>query len=162
MPETPHIWIPEQNRDALIERFSFKRQYETWMTALDETGILELWTERGVENNGITDFEGNRWAIPSFDAIKAEMRENHDLLSLKAEQGFTRLEIVPITMKREILVARTREEIKKAAKRGPLYSAGTKTKLPIAEDPLYFDDSFLPDDSVVYYPQQFDKKEHGA
>lgn len=167
MSETPHIWTPERNRDALIERFGFKRQYETWVRALDDTGILELWTERGAENVGITDIEGTRCPLPSFEAIKEEIQKNHELLSLKCEQGFTQLEIVPITMERKILVAHTREEILAAKERGPIYSAGTKTKLDIAEDPLFFDDILIPDQhpdptkSVVYYPYQF-TQDHGG
>lgn len=167
MPETPHIWTPEHNRDALIERFGFKRQYETWVTALENTGILELWTERGAENVGITDIEDNRCPLPSFEAIKEELQKNQELLSLKCEQGFTSLEIVPITMERKVLVARAREEIIEAVQRGPVYSAGTKTKLDIAEDPLYFDSNFIPDQdpdpvkNVIYYPQRFSQN-HGG
>jgi hypothetical protein len=170
MPEM--LRTPEQSPDILIERLKLKKQYDEWANALEQAGVLKLFSEQGKEGVGIVDIKGTRRDLPSYDAIKREVLnpENAEDLLLACEYGFTQLELVPITMNVEALIARTHDEILSAfqdPERG-LFSSGdlTTPRTPLDVDidnPLFVASEFArDDDSIIYYPKRFDKTDPGG
>src|SRR3989338_8019472 len=121
------LHTPEQPPDTLVERIKLKKQYDVWTHALEQSGVLTLFTDIGNEGVGIVDVRKNRRDLPTYKTIETEMLNNKEALSLAIEQGFTQLEIVPITMDREVLISRTHDEILRASVRGPVYSPGNRT-----------------------------------
>lgn len=170
MPEI--LRIPEQSPELLVERLKLKEQYDIWANALEQAGVLTLFKELGNENVGIVDIKGARRDIPSYDAIKREVmkEKNAQELMLAVEYGFTQLELVPITMDCGLLINHTRDEILRAfqdPKRG-LFSPGDHTtpRAPLdvdTDNPLFVADEFSrDDDSVIFYPERFDKNNPGG
>jgi hypothetical protein len=153
----------EQQREALVERLQLREQYEQQIKTLNETGVLEILPNS--QEIGIVDIKARECPIPKFEEILARIiPENLVLLERKAEQGFTKLLLVPIGLPLNILTERYKAELLKHDKEGTLLGTdGAKLELD-REDPLFIGEMYQNADisgELVYEPREFTKNHQG-
>jgi hypothetical protein len=93
------------------------------------------------------------------------MEANAEMLEKKREQGFTELLLVPIGTPLSFLIDRTRDLIVKKHKQDKLLGTDGKKLELDEEQPVYVADEYKDADvsgDLVYYPQKFDKANHGG
>lgn len=160
MPE--NLQPLEMQKEALAEKLKLKDQWQEQVKALNETGVLELLAE--AQDIGIVDLRGRECPVPQVVDILANITpENLELLEQKAEQGFTKLLLVPIGLPLNILTERYKQTLLQHDTEGTLLSTdGTKLELN-REDPLYIWEDYHQADiegKLVYFPTQFTKENH--
>jgi hypothetical protein len=97
-------------REGLISpverKLDLKRQYESQRQVLDTAGILDRLPSG---EHGIRGIDGKAYPIPTYQEVRDLIREKRDVLEKKAEQGFTKVLIVPFGMKLDDLVGKYKE-----------------------------------------------------
>ena len=92
-------------RDGVISpierKLDLKRQYESERRVLEGAGILESLPSG---NQGIHGIDGKAYPMPSYQETRNLIREKRDVLEKKADEGFTKLLIVPFGMKLDDLI----------------------------------------------------------
>ena len=159
-PEQPKL---TETQERLEKKFDLKKQYQEQVKALIETNVIELLPDSG--KLGVYDINNQECPIPSYEEILKRMEKNAEFLEKKKEQGFTKLLLVPIGTPLSFLIDRTRDLIVKKHKQGKLLGTdGEKLELNESQ-PVYAGDIYKDADKtgdLVYYPQKFDKKNHGG
>ncbi|MDP1722662.1 MAG: hypothetical protein Q8L37_05625, partial [Candidatus Gottesmanbacteria bacterium] len=101
-------------REGLIspveKELDLKRQYESERRVLEGAGILE---QLPSGEQGIRGIDGKAYPVPSYQEVRDLIREKRDILKKKAEQGFTKLLIVPFGMKLDDLIEKYKAVILK-------------------------------------------------
>ncbi len=162
---SPKIEKPKlsETQERLEKLFELKKQYQEQVKALIATGVIELLPETG--KYGVYDINKKECPIPTYDEILKRMEAKAEMLDKKREQGFTELLLVPIGTPLSFLIDRTRDLIVKKHKEGKLLGTDGK-KLELDENqPVYVEDIYGDADvkgDLVYYPQKFDKQNHGG
>ena len=94
-------------RESLISpierKLDLKHQYESQRRVLESAGILERLPSG---NQGIHGIDGKAYPMPSYQETRGLIREKREVLEKKAEQGFTKLLVVPFGMKLDDLVGK--------------------------------------------------------
>jgi len=173
-------------REGLISpierRLNLKDQYESQKQILETANILENLSSG---EKGIHAIDGKEYPMPSYQEIRGFIKEKRDILEKKADQGFTKLLIVPFGMKLDDLIEKYGQLILKhyadmpdpndPSKRIPdpqrtkLFA--TKEKDSDPDEPLVLDtvtpvwkwDKYENADvngTLVYDPKEFDKDNH--
>ncbi|MCX6743984.1 MAG: hypothetical protein NTX82_00470 [Candidatus Parcubacteria bacterium] len=152
-----------ETQDRLEKLFELKKQYQEQVKALIATGVIELLPETG--KYGVYDIKGKECPIPSYDEILKRMESKEKMLTKKKEQGFGKLLLVPIGTPLSFLIDRTSDLIVKKHKEGNLLGTDGKNLELDENQPVYVDDIYKDADikgDLVYFPQQFDKENHGG
>jgi hypothetical protein len=151
-----------------IERkLDLKRQYESERQILEGVGILESLPSG---DQGIHGIDGKVYPMPSYQEIRSRIREQRDVLEKKAEQGFTKLLIVPFGMNLDQLVEKYKALLLKHKAEGKLFA--TKESDSDLEEALDLDtsepvwawDEYKGADvngKLVYDPKEFSEN-HGG
>jgi len=141
-----------------IERlYHLSEQYNAQVSLLEQAGILKKGT--------ITGIDGNRYPIPTLEHIARRLLEREYELSVKRDQGFTKLLLVPFGMSLDTLARIFRTFLKCYKKDHPEFGR----RLPTVRDGtdsqrwnpfdigLDFEtcDNFI-SPKILYYPQSFD------
>ncbi len=165
-PEQPKLSEPQEKLEKMFE---LKKQYQEQVKALLETQVIEILPESSDKAGkgvlGMYDINNNECPIPSYEDILKRMEKNAEFLAKKREQGFTELLLVPIGTPLSFLIDRIRDLIVKKHKQGKLLGTdGKKLELnenePVCVNDIYKDADKTGD--LVYYPQKFDKEDHGG
>jgi hypothetical protein len=110
-------------RDGVISpierKLDLKRQYESERRVLEGAGILETLPSG---NQGIHGIDGEAYPMPSYQETRNLIREKRDILEKKADEGFTKLLIVPFGMKLDDLVGKYKALILKHKAEGKLFA----------------------------------------
>ena len=125
-------------RESLITpielKLDLKNQYESQRNILKNAGILE---QLSSNESGIFGIDGKEYPMPSYQAIRDLVREKKDVLDKKAEQGFTRLLVVPFGMRLDDLILQYRAMLLRHKLEDKLF--GTKEKESDSDEPLDLD-----------------------
>ena len=153
----------EARKFELEQKLGLKAQWENQVRSLNETGILELLPEAA--DIGVKGIDGKEHPVPKYEEILARLTpEKLELLSKKAEQGFTKLLLVPMAASIDVLIDRYKQEILKKHEAGKLLSTdGTPLDLD-KETPVYVWDEYKKADAdgrIVYYPKEFSQNHQG-
>ena len=84
------------NRERLELTYNLTEQYEKEVETLRQRGLLEVNKEAGVEF--IRGIDGLEYPLPSLETIANRLIEQKETLDIKAEQGFTKLILVPFAV----------------------------------------------------------------
>ena len=110
-------------RDGVISpierKLDLKGQYESERQILESAGILERLSSG---EQGIHGIDGKEYSMPSYQEIRRLVREQRDVLEKKADQGFTKILIVPFGMKLDDLVEKYKALILKHKAEGKLFA----------------------------------------
>lgn len=145
---------------AIIERLDLHGQYTQQQDILSNVNIIDI-------NSQIEDINGNEHKMPTYEQVVEMLERNAELVEAKAEQGFTKLLIVPFGMPLAELVKAYGGELTGQADSpaGLKSSDGTSLELD-KSNPVWMSD--LWHDGVdtkggtVYYPERFDSTDHGG
>jgi len=158
----------EIRQEALAERLSLKDQWEKRVKSLWDSHVLEILPE--TKKLGFVDIEGHECPLPSYDEIKQMITpEKMEMLEAKIAQGFSRLQMTPLTMPLDTLIAKYKALLLQKHQEGKLLST-RGDQLPLnPDDSLYVWEAYRgadtkdnPNEGVVYYPKQFDQTNHGG
>jgi len=163
MPETTSQLESHESRlELFAERFKLKDQWEAQVKALNETGVLEILPES--QDIGIVGIDGKEYPIPKYEDILSRINpEKIELLEHKLEQGFSKLQLIPMAMPLDVLADRYKRELIKHSKDGTLLSTDNTPLDLNAENPLYVWEEYKGADiegKLVYYPKRLDKENH--
>jgi hypothetical protein len=154
-------------RESLVSpverKLDLKRQYESQRRVLESAGILERLPsgEQGIRG---------AYPVPSYQEIRNLIREKRDVLEKKAEQGFTKLLIVPFGMKLDDLVEKYKAFILKHKTESKLLATKEKDIDPDEplglnmSEPVWVWDEYESADEngkLVYDPKEFSES-HGG
>jgi hypothetical protein len=154
--------------EALAEQLDLKAQWEQRVKALYDTHVLEILPQS--RRLGFVDIDGHECPLPSYDEIKKMITpEKAELLEKKSGQGFVRLQMTPLTMPLDTLVEKYKATLLQRHKDGRLMSTkGDQLDLD-ESNPLYVWDQYqgadtkdTPEEGVVYYPEQYERANHGG
>ena len=158
-------------RESLISpierKLDLKRQYESERRVLEGAGILESLPSG---NQGIHGIDGKAYPVPSYQEIRNLIREKRDVLENKAEQGFTKLLIVPFGMKLDDLVGKYKALILRHKAENKLLATKEKDidpdeplDLNMSEPVWVWDEYESADENgkLVYDPKEFSEN-HGG
>jgi hypothetical protein len=158
-------------REGLISpierKLDLRNQYESERRVLESAGILESLPSG---ERGIHAIDGKAYPVPSYQEVRNLIREKRDVLEKKAEQGFTKVLIVPFGMKLDDLVEKYKALILKHKAEGNLFA--TKGTDADPDEPLNLDtttpvwvwDEYQGADvngKLVYDPKEFSAN-HGG
>jgi hypothetical protein len=154
-------------RESLISpverKLDVKHQYESQRRVLESAGILERLPsgEQGIRG---------AYPVPSYQEIRNLIREKKDVLEKKAEQGFTKLLIVPFGMKLDDLVEKYKELLLKHKAEEKLFATKEKDSDPDVfldldtNEPVYRWSEYWGADQngkLIYDPKEFSQN-HGG
>jgi hypothetical protein len=157
------LYAPETQLETAL---NIKEQYESQHTVLQHTGILELLSS-GQE--GIKGIDGQEYPFPSYEDIQERITTKETVLEKKAEQGFTKLLIVPFGMSLDTLSDKYKDTIIKHHNAGNLLATKADPSDPdeplkLDEDtPLWIREEYKDADTngtLVYHPEAFDRNSH--
>ncbi len=107
-----------------IERkLDLKTQYESQRKILKNAGILEQLSSK---ESGVHGIDGKEYPMPSYQEIRDVVRNKKDVFEKKAEQGFTKLLVVPFGMKLDDLILKYKALVLRHKAENSLF--GTKEK----------------------------------
>jgi hypothetical protein len=158
-------------RDGVIppveRKLDLKGQYESERRILEGAGILEHLPSG---DQGVHGIDGKAYPMPSYQEIRVLIREKGDILEKKAEQGFTKLLIVPFGMKLDDLVKKYKALLLKHKAKGKLFATkenDTDPDEPLdlnMSEPVWVWDQYEGADEngkLVYDPKEFSES-HGG
>lgn len=155
-----------------------REQYEKQRNILEQTGVLERLSSGEM---GIRGIDGKEYPLPTFREVQKRLRAKRELLQTKAEQGFTRILIVPQGMSLDALAKKYGELIIDHFKNGELLDSegnpitnlrkqgeGDGPKNDATSDAEYYPvwkwEAYTnadTDERLVYYPKEFSQN-HGG
>lgn len=151
-------------REILISpverKLDVKHQYESQRRILESADILQRLPsgEQGIRG---------AYPMPSYQEIRDLIREKKDVLEKKAEQGFTKLLIVPFGMKLDDLVEKYKELLLKHKAEEKLFATKEKDSDPDVfldldtNEPVYRWSEYRGADQngkLIYDPKEFSLK----
>ena len=158
-------------RDGVISpierKLDLKRQYESERRVLEGAGILESLPSG---NQGIHGIDGKAYPMPSYQETRNLIREKRDVLEKKADEGFTKLLIVPFGMKLDDLVGKYKALILRHKAENKLLATKEKDidpdeplDLNMSEPVWVWDEYESADENgkLVYDPKEFSES-HGG
>lgn len=172
MPQLERFPKPEskQEQEFFIEKeLNLKNQYEAYLKSLNESAVLQLLLKK--EALGVIGLDGKEYPIPEYEKIAEVMEANREILKLKIEQGFTKLQLTPLAAPIEILKDRFAKLLIKHHKEGRLFQTRKDPKdigVPLElnlQEPVYIYEGFTQGEisgHLLYYPQKFDDKKPGG
>jgi hypothetical protein len=149
-PERPPIKA-EQEQDPVLElpeRLRLKEQYLAQVKVLYQSGILENFlstAEHPLPEMGVIGIDGKEYILPSYEDILKRLQnpEAKELMEKKADQGFTKLQIIPFALPLSVLIDRYKQVLLKINKESGL-KATDGSKLELDENnPVYVWENLL-------------------
>ncbi len=120
--------------EALAERLNLQEQYLAQVKVLYQSGILENFAvdpeqDRYTPEMGIVGIDGQEYILPSYEDILKRLKdpEKRKLLETKADQGFTKLQLVPFAMPLTVLIQRYKEVLLRTHKESGLKTTDGNT-----------------------------------
>lgn len=173
--------IPELPESTLEKQLSLKEQYDQQVERLHQLGLIQEQSQS--KELGITGIDGKEYLLPSYLEVQERLQAREADLTRKAEQGFTKLLIVPFGRKLLDLKQIYEEQILRHHLQGKLFGANGDPLDLDTTTPLFFTDHLFatkplirgrtvaePDKTrgadesgeLVYLPKTFDKNNHGG
>lgn len=153
--------------------YDLKRQYEAQTSLLKKAGLIEMRKEAdasGVERevSFMTGIDGKAYPMPSYETIVYRLAERKELFETKADQGFTKLLLVPFGMSLDALIAKFKAHMLAYKKTHPAFGRTDPTKTDDSDkperNPLWvWEERYNGADAngtLVYDPVLFDKDNH--
>jgi hypothetical protein len=151
--------------EALAERLNLKEQYLAQVKVLYQSGLLENFPvdpkqDRYTPEMGIVGIDGQEYIMPSYEDVLERLKdpEKRKLLETKAEQGFTKLLLVPFAMPLSVLIQRYKDILLKINQEtGIKATDGSKLELNesnpffVCEDYIQCDNPDTPKDKQIEY-----------
>ena len=157
-----------------LEKFlSLKEQYQAQKDLWQSLGILE---SLSTSQEGIRGINNQEYPFPSYQEITKKIRENKDFLQKKAEQGFTRLILVPFGLALSRLTQAYQVSLLKHFQANQLFftrkdpSDPEEELIPITKNqfnetnPLWVWEKYQEADQkgdLVYFPQEYSTNHQG-
>lgn len=145
-----------------------KGEYDRWFHTLQRVGVTSVLPQ--AESLGILGFDGKEYPRPEFGQVQDILERNKALVERKRQQGFTKVEIMPLGIYISDAVQRTKEIILEHAREGKIFQAKqnpTDPDVPVQvnmTDPLYVWDEIKTGDQtnkLVYFPKAFTQSHQG-
>lgn len=151
--------------EALAERLSLKDQWKAQVRVLYKSGILENLPVNPEKNRftpelGIIGIDGQEYIMPSYEDILERLKdpEKRKLIETKADQGFTKLQLVPFAMPLTVLIQCYKEVLLKTHKEsgikatdGMMLELDTDNPLSVWEDLVQCDNPDTPPNKQMEY-----------
>jgi len=131
--------------------YNLKEQYAFQFNFLKEVGILN-------ERNAIVGVDGREYPVPTLEQIAQRLHEREKDLSIKRDQGFMKLLLVPFGMSFDVLCGILRRFLLAYKKDHPDFNLNTK--IPLQAAPGYEETDLEDPPPFVYHPESFDKDHH--
>ena len=165
----PHITeTKDPNQEAVevfAERLNLREQYLAQVKVLYKSGILENFAvdpEQGryTPEMGIIGIDGQEYILPSYEDILKRLKdpEKRKLIETKADQGFTKLQLVPFAMPLTVLIQCYKEVLLKTHKEsgikatdGMMLELDTDNPLSVWEDLVQCDNPDTPPNKQMEY-----------
>jgi len=147
---------------------SLKGEYDRCTKALNRLGLITLLPQ--TERLGVIGFDGKEYPRPELAQVQEALDKNRALVERKRQEGFTKLQLVPLASPIQVLIQRAREAVIRHTKEGNIFQAKQNPSdpdIPVQvniEDPLYVWDEILTGDqtnNLVYFPESFTKSHQG-
>jgi len=143
--------LPEHLRE--VERlYHLSEQYTFQVNLLKEAGILN-------ERNAILGIDGKEYPIPTLEQIASRLLERKSELSVKRDQGFIKLLLVPFGMSLDALQEILKQFLLDYEQTHPDFYLNTRDPLFTQEDAYKGADTEDPP-KMVYHPKSFDPHNH--
>jgi len=146
---------------------NLEKEYARTITALNRTGILTLLSRS--ENLGVIGIDGKEYPVPTQEQLQDVFTRNKELVNRKMRQGFTQLQLTPISMPASQLIERVKTAILKHAAAGKIIQTkqnSTDADLPVrvnTGEPMWIWDRVrqaLDTPNLVYFPQAYTDRNH--
>jgi hypothetical protein len=146
---------------------NLEKEYARTITALNRTGILTLLSRS--ENLGVIGIDGKEYPVPTQEQLQDVFTRNKELVNRKMRQGFTQLQLTPISMPASQLIERVKTAILKHAAAGKIIQTkqnSTDADLPVrvnTGEPIWIWDRVrqaLDTPNLVYFPQAYTDRNH--
>ncbi len=147
----------------LIELLDLEAQYESQVEVAWNSGLFK----DEVGNNSllpVIERDGKEYKMPDWREVKRQLFRNIEMVREKAEQGFTKMLIVPFASSLKDFESGLRWTIRsfEDSGRGVFSTDGDRISFKQDEDDLYPLIINYTDDQLVYYPKKYDPKNHGG
>ena len=142
---------------------NFREQYHAQIDLLRESGLLQK-LSNGRE--GIRGVDDQEYPIPNFEELTDDIEAYREIYEEKAQQGFTKLLLVPFALPLSKITNAYGKALKKKADAGQLYTYlienSKRTRVPVtnldSRQPV--ENNYVKDQSLVYYPTYFLSDSH--
>jgi hypothetical protein len=159
--------LPQTPREQAFERLkeSIQEQWNAQIKVLTDLGIVGTLPPDGF---GML-VDNIEYPVPDYHEILERIEANREMLSLKAEQGFTKILLTPFGYSMEDLIAKYKETIREKAtqrKDGKLLATGGNPDNPTdllevdMNAPVYNTSEYT-DGSMVYGVKEFSANHQG-
>ena len=143
--------------EALAAELFLRDQYDLLYQDLHDAAVIGHLSSGELGFRGV---DGEDYVLPSYEQVLACMSEKAELLETKAEQGFTKLLLVPIAKSRDELRGAYADALLNLHEAGKVN--GAPFSLDATEQVWWWDDQYAEaNDAMVYYPREFGPNHQG-
>lgn len=165
------FWKKDREKEnlLLVDQLNLRAQLENQIKILQKIGVLELPVPTTPEATPVpyfTGINGQKYPVPSFEEISERIKTKEPFLRLKAEQGFTKLLLVPLGYSLDKFIEKYEELIRwHYANNKLFYLKGTEeVRQNLNKDnPLNVWNEYNEADInnyLIYFPKIFKKENH--
>jgi len=153
----------------LSELLQLRAQYDLQKNILFRTAVIGQLL--GKDDLGFVGIDGKEYPIPTYEDIEKKIKEQEEIFTKKAGEGFVKLLLVPVGMRLGVLIEKYKQVLLTHLREGALLAtkkAPDDLDEPIELDgdkPIWVWDGFLEADTndlLLYYPQQYSPQNHGG
>lgn len=146
-----------------INTMNLKEQYESQLKVARKTGLFK----GDAENQNalpVIERDGKEYMMPDWCEVKRKLFRNYEMVKEKADQGFSKMLIVPFASSLKDFESELRWNIRiiEDNGRGVFSADGDRVRFKKDEEDLYPLTICYKDDQLVYYPKKYDPKKHGG
>ncbi|MBI5421070.1 MAG: hypothetical protein HZA35_02025 [Parcubacteria group bacterium] len=156
-------------KTSLSELLQLKAQYDLQKNILFRTAVIGQLL--GKDDLGFVGIDGKEYPIPTYADIEKKIKEQEEMLTKKAGEGFVKLLLVPVGMRLGVLIEKYKQVLLTHLREGALLA--TKKLQDDPDEPIELDgdkpiwvwDGFVEADAndlLLYYPQEFSVQNHGG
>ena len=146
--------------EALEAQLNLREQYESQQRILWEEAVVDILPS---DELGIRGVNGEIYPMPIYEAMLDMIAGKAEMIETKAEQGFTKLLLVPIAMSRDKLRVLYGDRLIDHAHTRNLKGANGDALQLDETMPVYWRDDYYAEanNAIIYYPQEFGPNHQG-
>lgn len=130
--------------------YHLRKQYDAQIMLLEQAGILK--------EGAIAGIDGKEYPVPTLEQIAERLFEHERELSIKPDQGFRKLFLVPFDMSLDVLLTTFKQFLRDYKQSHPDFDLRTKTPLETSEG--VYEGADVGDPPKIFYHPKFFNEDH--
>ncbi len=149
-----------------LKHLKLKEQYESQVDVAWKSGLFGRKELAKGTTNPVIERGGKKYPMPKWQEVQKTLRkpENLEIIKEKSAQGFTKMLIVPFGYDLKTMAGKFKDKVRELDQTTGIFGAGgekVEFNRSEADYPVWVWEGF-DESQLVYYPKQYDEKNHGG